>query len=164
VSIKHDIGVGLGEPVQLRAVRMHILAARFPGSGMDQKQALAVQFQVPFVWLRCEKREHIRVDSVTLSCSDAGGRQKYLLVVPLDDVRAAFLEPRHDSIRKLIFKDAVAKAKEFIDITHGPQSEIQALKITMQVRNDTDFQSNFLEPKPFQIRSDRALPLSFRPE
>ena len=46
MAVEHDIGVGLAEALQLRAVRHHITAARLPWRRVHQQDALAVDPQL----------------------------------------------------------------------------------------------------------------------
>jgi len=140
MSIKHDIRVGLGEPVQFRAMRMHIFTARFPGRRMDQQQPFPRQIEIPPMRPRREKLQQIGIDSRTLTGTNAGGRQENFLVIAQYDVCAAFAQTRDDIVGKLIFKDAVAEAKQFVDLAHRFQGKVQSADIAMKIRNDPDFQ------------------------
>ena len=61
-------------------------------------------------------------------------------MIPLNDMRTALLQPRHDFIGELIFEDTVAEAQQLIDIPHCLQGQIKAQEIAMEIRNDPDFQ------------------------
>ena len=68
-----------------------------------------------------EKSEQLRVDPVARPCPCARRRHEHLLMISLDDMRATPFQPRHDVVGKLIFKDTIAEAKQFIDIPHRLQ-------------------------------------------
>jgi len=54
-------------------------------------------------------------------------------------MRLTLLQPSHNRIGKLVFEDAVAEAKQFINVSHCFQGQDQALDITMKIRNDPNF-------------------------
>jgi hypothetical protein len=61
-------------------------------------------------------------------------------MIAQDDVRAALFQPGNDIVGKLILENAVAEAQQFIDIAHCLQSQVEALKVAMKIRNDPNFQ------------------------
>ena len=70
----------------------------------------------------------------------AGGGQKNFLMIALNDVGASLFQARDDVVGKLILEDAVAEAQQFVDIAHRIERQVEALKIAMQVRNNSNFQ------------------------
>src|SRR6185312_1988717 len=139
VAIQHVIGIRLGEAGKFRAVRMHVLPARLPWRGMDHQELLVAKDKVFPMWLLCQEGDQVRVEAGPFPCAAAGGGEEDLLMVALDDMRAALLQQAYHFVRELIFKDRIPEAKQFIDMPHRVKRKLQSAGIAVDVRNDSDF-------------------------